>query len=208
MEEIKVENVGNECRVRGEGLVHKFHPVSAIINDSLRITKEAAEKAFRDAENEPASQFAAIDRQIRSLRAGVRCIRVPVRRPRGADQQRLVLSAAATYVWNIQGQLFPPLRAKPGSTIKKKNRGQNRSQSSVHVASDRSNHFSLQPSPLALQRFEDPYRKNRNKYNTGLRPIPSPSRPIKAQSPKRYPTDALIQHSATSELSAAQTITN
>ena len=37
-------------------LVHKFHPVSAIINDSLRITKEAAEKAFRDAENEPASQ--------------------------------------------------------------------------------------------------------------------------------------------------------
>ena len=81
-------------------MLHKFHPVSAIINDSLRITKEAAEKAFRDAENEPASQVkihvlslfflnskesyvvttvqtlqvAAIDRQIRSLRAGIKCI--------------------------------------------------------------------------------------------------------------------------------------
>ncbi|KAF3500054.1 hypothetical protein F2Q69_00039760 [Brassica cretica] len=31
--------------------------------------------------------------------------------------------------------------SKPGSTIKKKNRGQKRSQSSVHVASDTSNHF-------------------------------------------------------------------
>ncbi|KAF3567417.1 hypothetical protein DY000_02011212 [Brassica cretica] len=63
------------CKPEGllDRLVHKFHPVSAIINDSLRITKEAAEKAFRDAENEPASQVAALDRQIRSLRAGIRC---------------------------------------------------------------------------------------------------------------------------------------
>ncbi|CAN6972212.1 unnamed protein product [Brassica rapa subsp. trilocularis] len=32
-------------------MVYKFHPVSAIINESLRITKESAEKAFTDAEN-------------------------------------------------------------------------------------------------------------------------------------------------------------
>ncbi|CAH2044556.1 unnamed protein product [Thlaspi arvense] len=57
-------------------MVHRFHPVSAIINDSLRITKESAEKAFRDAsENESAPQVAAIDRQIKSLRAAIRCIK-------------------------------------------------------------------------------------------------------------------------------------
>lgn len=33
-------------------MVHKFQPVSAIINDFLRITKESAEKSFRDAKNE------------------------------------------------------------------------------------------------------------------------------------------------------------
>ncbi|ESQ32270.1 hypothetical protein EUTSA_v10005503mg [Eutrema salsugineum] len=56
------------------GMVRRFHPVSAIINDSLRITKESAEKSFRDAKNESAPQVAAIDRQIRSLRAAIKCI--------------------------------------------------------------------------------------------------------------------------------------
>lgn len=38
------------------GMVHRFQPVSAIINDSLRITKESAEKSYRDAKNESATQ--------------------------------------------------------------------------------------------------------------------------------------------------------
>ncbi|KAJ4900694.1 FRIGIDA-like protein 5 [Raphanus sativus] len=56
------------------GMVHRFQPVSAIIKDSLRITKECAEKSYRDANNESAPQVAAIDRQIKSLRAAIRCI--------------------------------------------------------------------------------------------------------------------------------------
>ncbi|EOA19886.1 hypothetical protein CARUB_v10000134mg [Capsella rubella] len=57
------------------GMVHRFQPVSAIINDSLRITKESAEKSYRDAKNESATQVAAIDRQIRTLRAAIKCIK-------------------------------------------------------------------------------------------------------------------------------------
>ncbi|XP_010494033.1 PREDICTED: FRIGIDA-like protein 5 [Camelina sativa] len=56
------------------GMVHRFQPVSAIINDALRITKESAEKSYRDAKNESATQVAAIDRQIRTLRAAIKCI--------------------------------------------------------------------------------------------------------------------------------------
>ncbi|KAF8105511.1 hypothetical protein N665_0157s0090 [Sinapis alba] len=56
------------------GMVHRFHPVSALINASLRITKESAEKSYRDAENESAPQVAAIERQIKSLRAAIKCI--------------------------------------------------------------------------------------------------------------------------------------
>ncbi|KAL0738722.1 hypothetical protein Bca4012_014932 [Brassica carinata] len=59
------------------GMVHIFHPVSAIINDSLRITKESAEKSYRDAMNESAPQavqIAAVERQIKSLRAAIKCI--------------------------------------------------------------------------------------------------------------------------------------
>ncbi|CAF2011975.1 unnamed protein product [Brassica oleracea] len=56
------------------GMVHRFHPVSAIINDSMRITKESAEKSYRDAKNESAPQVAAIERQIKTLRAAIKCI--------------------------------------------------------------------------------------------------------------------------------------
>ncbi|CAN8255726.1 unnamed protein product [Cochlearia groenlandica] len=56
-------------------MVHRFQPVSAIINDSLRITKEYAEKSSRDAKNESAQQVAAIDKQVRSIRAAIRCIK-------------------------------------------------------------------------------------------------------------------------------------
>ena len=82
------------------GMVHRFHPVSAIINDSMRITKESAEKSYRDANNEPAPQVistfflfnfltqkriscnntkqavqvAAVERQIKTLRAAIKCI--------------------------------------------------------------------------------------------------------------------------------------
>nr|ABE97195.1 unknown [Arabidopsis thaliana] len=56
------------------GMVHRFQPVSAIINDSLRITKESAEKSYREAKNESTTQVAAIDRQVRALRAAIKCI--------------------------------------------------------------------------------------------------------------------------------------
>ncbi|RID59661.1 hypothetical protein BRARA_F02877 [Brassica rapa] len=59
------------------GMVHRFQPVSAIINDSMRITKESAEKSYRDANNEPAPQtvqVAAVERQIKTLRAAIKCI--------------------------------------------------------------------------------------------------------------------------------------
>ncbi|CAL9231815.1 unnamed protein product [Arabidopsis halleri] len=36
------------------GMVHRFQPVSALINDSLRIIKESAEKSYREANNESA----------------------------------------------------------------------------------------------------------------------------------------------------------
>ncbi|CAF1715983.1 unnamed protein product [Brassica oleracea var. botrytis] len=102
-------------------LVHKFHPVSAIINDSLRITKEAAEKAFRDAENEPASQQSQTAEPPSVAEVGsVTSSNIRL------EHSRTAVSSSAS---------------KPGSTIKKKNRGQKRSQSSVHVASDTSNHF-------------------------------------------------------------------
>lgn len=80
-------------------MVNRFQPVSAILNDFLRITKESAEKSFRDANNESApqvnspsflcsqllklkdssnskqiSQVAAVDKQIKALRAAIRCI--------------------------------------------------------------------------------------------------------------------------------------
>ncbi|CAN8277126.1 unnamed protein product [Cochlearia groenlandica] len=55
-------------------MVHRFQPVSGIIRDFLRITNDVAEKLFKDAKNESKSQVVAIDRQIRSLRAAIRCI--------------------------------------------------------------------------------------------------------------------------------------
>ncbi|CAA7038132.1 unnamed protein product, partial [Microthlaspi erraticum] len=58
-------------------MAQTFHPVSAIIKDSLRIIKELAEKSLIDLNKESAPQalqVAAIDRQIRSLRAAMRCI--------------------------------------------------------------------------------------------------------------------------------------
>ncbi|KAJ4877692.1 FRIGIDA-like protein 5 [Raphanus sativus] len=144
------------------GMVHKFHPVSAIINDSLRITKESAEKAFRDAENEPASQVAAIDRQIRSLRAGIKCItrhKLESEFHLGDLEERI--KSLLKLRRNVCGTAEPPrLLAGVGSVSSSNNtrlehsttdvsssaskpdsRGQKRSQSSVHVASHASNHF-------------------------------------------------------------------
>ncbi|KAF8053970.1 hypothetical protein N665_1358s0005 [Sinapis alba] len=142
------------------GMVHKFHPVSAIISDSLRITKESAEKAFRDAENEPASQVAAIDRQIRSLRAGIRCItshKLESEFQLGDLEERI--KSLLKLRRNVSDTAEPPsLLAEVGSVSnntrlehsttavsssasKPGSRGQKRSQSSVHVASHASNHF-------------------------------------------------------------------
>ena len=50
-------------------MVYKFHPVSAIINDSLRITKESAENA-----DFTGCCHRQTDKQIRYLRAGIRCV--------------------------------------------------------------------------------------------------------------------------------------
>ncbi|KAJ0253105.1 FRIGIDA-like protein 5 [Hirschfeldia incana] len=143
------------------GMVHKFHPVSAIINDSLRITKEAADKAFRDAENEPASKVAAIDRQIRSLRAGIKCItchKLESEFQVGDLEERI--KSLSKLKRNVSDTAEPPgllaevgsvssnntrlehsLSAVSSSASKPGSRGQKRSQSSVHVASHTSNHF-------------------------------------------------------------------
>ncbi|KAL1220857.1 FRIGIDA-like protein 5 [Cardamine amara subsp. amara] len=56
-------------------MVNKFRPVSDIIKDSLRITKQFAEKSFREAKDEYSAQVAAIDRQINSLRNAIKCIK-------------------------------------------------------------------------------------------------------------------------------------
>ncbi|CDY19713.1 BnaA09g03660D [Brassica napus] len=111
------------------GMLHKFHPVSAIINDSLRITKESAEKAFRDAENEPASQVAAIDRQIRSLRAGIKCITCH------KLESEFQLEDLEDRIKSLL-----KLRRNVSDTAEPPSLGE-RSQSSVHVASHTSNHF-------------------------------------------------------------------
>ncbi|WZZ87757.1 hypothetical protein YC2023_116336 [Brassica napus] len=102
-------------------MVYKFHPVSAIINDSLRITKESAENA-----DFTGCCHRQTDRQIRYLRAGIRCVILSQTRIRvfhiGDLEERikttkfisrgLFLSGAATsHVWNLQRKLFPPLRA-------------------------------------------------------------------------------------------------
>ncbi|KAJ4877690.1 FRIGIDA-like protein 5 [Raphanus sativus] len=143
------------------GMVHKFHPVSSIINDSLRITKESAEKAFRDAENEPASQVAAIDRQIKSLRAGIKCItchKLESEFQLGDLEERI--KSLLKLRRNVSDTAEPPsLLAEVGSVSSNNTRlensttdvsssaskpgprGQKRSQSSVHVASYASNHF-------------------------------------------------------------------
>ncbi|KAG2316535.1 hypothetical protein Bca52824_019657 [Brassica carinata] len=143
------------------GMVHKFHPVSAIINDSLRITKESAEKAFRDAENEPASQVAAIDRQIRSVRAVIRCITshelesefqlgdleerikslLKLRRNVSGTAEPPSLLAEVGSVSSSNTRLEHSTTAVSSSASKPGSRGQKRSQSSVHVASHASNHF-------------------------------------------------------------------
>ncbi|XP_013610577.1 PREDICTED: FRIGIDA-like protein 5 [Brassica oleracea var. oleracea] len=142
------------------GMLHKFHPVSAIINDSLRITKEAAEKAFRDAENEPASQVAAIDRQIRSLRAGVKCITChKLESEFQLEDLEERIKSLLKLRRNVSDTAEPPSLGEVGSVSsnntrlehsttavsssasKPGSRGQKRSQSSVHVASYTSDHF-------------------------------------------------------------------
>nr|VDC58548.1 unnamed protein product [Brassica rapa] len=141
-------------------MLHKFHPVSAIINDSLRITKESAEKAFRDAENEPASQVAAIDRQIRSLRAGIKCITchklesefqledleerikslLKLRRNVSDTAEPPSLGEVGSVSSNNTRLEHSTTAAVSSSASKPGSRGQKRSQSSVHVASYTSNH--------------------------------------------------------------------
>nr|XP_018461627.1 PREDICTED: FRIGIDA-like protein 5 [Raphanus sativus] len=144
------------------GMVHKFHPVSAIINDSLRITKECAEKAFRDAENEPASQVAAIDRQIRSLRAGIKCItrhKLESEFHLGDLEERIksllklrrnvcctaeppsLLAGVGSVSSSSNTRLEHSTTDVSSSASKPDSRGQKRSQSSVHVATHASNHF-------------------------------------------------------------------
>ncbi|KAH0858379.1 hypothetical protein HID58_086640, partial [Brassica napus] len=102
-----------------------FHPVSAIINDSLRITKESAENA-----DFTGCCHRQTDRQIRYLRAGIRCVILSQTRIRvfhiGDLEERIksLLNlrrnvsdtaepprAATSHVWNLQRKLFPPLRA-------------------------------------------------------------------------------------------------
>ncbi|CAN7089628.1 unnamed protein product [Brassica rapa subsp. narinosa] len=141
------------------GMLHKFHPVSAIINDSLRITKESAEKAFRDAENEPASQVAAIDRQIRSLRAGIKCITChKLESEFQLEDLEERIKSLLKLRRNVSDTAEPPSLGEVGSVSsnntrlehsatvvsssasKPGSRGQKRSQSSVHVASYTSNH--------------------------------------------------------------------
>ncbi|CAH8326891.1 unnamed protein product [Eruca vesicaria subsp. sativa] len=98
------------------GMVHRFQPVSAIINDSLRITKESAEKSYSDAKNESAAQVAAIERQIKSLRAAIRCI---LRHKLESDFQLGDLEGQIKSLSKLRRTTLSDGSAtKPGSTVK------------------------------------------------------------------------------------------